>query len=99
MGCIVTDNFRKKNLWNSLCNGFYLTGLWGERSFATDHVTELAFLSLLNEIYSPSAVQLHKLEPVKSCQSPVYQGGAGYRESARHETLQRMARVPGATKM
>lgn len=52
MGCIVTDNFRKKNLWNSLCSGFYLTALRGESGFAADHITELTFLSLLNEIYS-----------------------------------------------
>ena len=35
-----------------MCNGFYLTALGGESGFATDHVTELTFLSLLNEIYS-----------------------------------------------
>lgn len=52
MVCIVTDNFRKKNLRNSWYNVFYLTALRGESSFAADHVTELTFLSLLNEIYS-----------------------------------------------
>lgn len=52
MVSIVAENFRKKKLWNSLCNGFYLTALKGKSGFATDHVTELTPLSLLHEIYS-----------------------------------------------
>lgn len=85
MVCIITDNFRKKNLRYSLCNVFYLTVLGGESFFAADHITKRTFLSLLNEIYSLLLpVQLDKLELV--CQSAVYQGGTCYQKPGRLET-------------